>query len=69
MILGQVVLEVGEQLGQLLGEVVGCGLAAVALERKGGQRIGAGGTSQAQVDPPREQGPRIVKDSATFNGL
>ncbi len=52
---GQAVVEVGQQLGELLGEVVGGGLAAVALERERRQRVGAGGASQSQVDPAREQ--------------
>jgi hypothetical protein len=49
---GQVVVEVAEQLGELLGEVVGRGLAAVALQREHGHRIRAGRTADAQVDPP-----------------
>ena len=55
MVGGQRVVEVGEQLGQLLGEVVGGGLAAVALERERRQRVGAGGTSEPEVDPARVQ--------------
>ena len=55
MVLGEVVVEVREQLGQLLGEVVGRGLTAVALERERGHRVGAGGPAEAEVDPAREQ--------------
>ena len=55
MVVGQVILEVGQQLGQLLGEVVGSGLAAVALERERGQRIGPGGAADPEVDPTRVQ--------------
>ena len=56
VVLRKVVLEVGQQLGQLLWEVVGRGLAAVALQRERGQRVGAGGAAEAEVDPAGEQG-------------
>jgi hypothetical protein len=55
MVFRQVVIEVGQQLAQLLGEVVRGGLAAVALQRERGQRIGAGGPPDPQVDPPGVQ--------------
>ena len=47
----QRVLEVGEQLGELVGEVVRRGLAAVALERVGRHRVGARGAAEPEVDP------------------
>jgi hypothetical protein len=56
MVFRQVVIEVGQQLAQLLGEVVRGGLAAVALQRERGERIGAGGPADSQVDPPGVQG-------------
>ena len=45
------VLEVAEQLGELLGEVVGRGLAAIALERVRRHRVGARRAAQPEVDP------------------
>ena len=47
----QPVLQVGQQLGQLARKVVRHPLAAVALERVGGHRIGARRAAQRQVDP------------------
>ena len=58
MVLGQAVVEVGEQLGELLGEVVGRGLAAVALQGEGRQRVGAGGAAEREVDAAGEQAGR-----------
>ena len=55
MVLGQIILEVGQQLGQLLGEVIGGGLATVALEREHGQLIGAGRAAEREVDAPGVQ--------------
>jgi hypothetical protein len=55
VVVGHAVVEVGEQLGELLREVVGGGLAAVALQREGRHRVRAGGASDAEVDPPGEQ--------------
>ena len=55
---GQLVLEVAQQLGELLGEVVGRGLAPVALQGEGGERVGAGGAAQREVDACRETGRR-----------
>ncbi len=52
----QVVLEVGEQLGQLLREVVGRGLAAVALQRERRHRVGARRPAEPEVDPAGVQG-------------
>ena len=49
------VLEQRQELGELLGEVVGRGLAAVALERERRHRIGAGGAADAEVDAAREE--------------
>ena len=46
----QPILEQPEQLDQLLDEVVGCGLAAVALEREHRHRVGAGRAAQPEVD-------------------
>ena len=53
--LGNRVLEVGEQLGELLREVVGRALAAVALKRVRRGRVGAGRPAEPEVDPPRVQ--------------
>ncbi len=55
MIGREAVVEVGQQLGQLLREVVGRRLPAVALEGKRGQRIGTGRAAEAQVDAIRIQ--------------
>jgi hypothetical protein len=44
------VLEQGEQLGELLREIVGRGLTTVALERQHRQGIGAWGAAEAEVD-------------------
>jgi hypothetical protein len=49
------VLEVCEQLGELLGEVVGRSLPSVALERERGQWIGARRAADPQVDTTGEQ--------------
>ena len=48
-------LEVGEQLGELVGEVVRQGVGAVALERVRGHRVGPGRAADPEVDPPREE--------------
>ena len=70
VVLGQAVLEVGEQLGELLREVVGRGLATVALERERRQRIGARGAADPEVDPSRDRARRgSLNVSATLNGL
>ena len=55
MIGGHTVFEIPEQLGELLGEVVGGRLATVALQREGGQLVGPGGAPEPEVDPSREQ--------------
>ena len=55
---GQVVLDVGEQLGELLGEVVGHRPAAVALQRERGQGVGARRAAEGQVDAARETARR-----------
>ncbi len=68
MIGRQVVIEVGQQLRELLREVVGRGLAAVALQREGGQRIGAGRTADAEVDAPREQPGEDAEDLGDLEG-
>ena len=47
----QAAVVVREQLGELLREVVGRDLAPVALERVGGQRVGAGRAAEREVDP------------------
>ena len=49
----QRVVEVGDQLDELVEEVVRSGLAAVALERVGRHRVGPGGAAEAEVDPSR----------------
>ena len=68
-VLGGQVLEVGEQLGELLGEVVGRRLAAVALQREGGQRVGARGAPEREVDAPGNSPASRLKLSATLSGL
>src|SRR3954451_15926818 len=45
--------QIAEQLGQLLREVVGRGLAAIALEREHREPVRAGGAPEAEVDPSR----------------
>jgi hypothetical protein len=55
MVVGQAILEQPEQLGQLRGEVVGSGLAAVALQREGRHRIGAGRAPDGEVDAIGEE--------------
>ena len=47
----QLVFDQGEQLAELLGEVVGRGVTAVALEREHRHRVGAGRAAEAEVDP------------------
>ena len=55
MVGGQAAVVVGEQLGELLREVVGRDVAAVALERVGGQRVGARRAAEREVDAAGEQ--------------
>ena len=55
VLVGKPVLQVPEQLGQLLGKVIRRGLSAIALQRKGRQRIGAGGPAECEVDAAGEQ--------------
>ena len=52
----EAVLEVGDQLGELVEEVVGHRLPAVALEHLRGHRVGAGRAPDAEVDPARDTG-------------
>ena len=51
----QPVLEVGEQFGELRREVVGHHLAAVALQREGGDAVGPGSPADREIDAVREQ--------------
>ena len=51
---GQPVVEVSQQLGELLGEVIGRGLAPIALQGERRQRVGAGGAAEREVDAARE---------------
>ena len=53
---GQLAVEVAEQLGEVLAEVVGGHLAAVALQGEHRDLVGAGRPAQAQVDPARDAG-------------
>ena len=55
MVDGQPLVEVPEQLLELLREVVGARLAAVALQGERGQRVGAGGAPEREVDASGEQ--------------
>jgi hypothetical protein len=50
MVLRQRAVEVAEQLGELLREVVGHRAAAIALERERRARVGARRAAQAEVD-------------------
>ncbi len=69
MALRQAVLEVGQELRQLVGEVVGHRLAAVALQGVRGHRVGARRPAQPEVDAPGNRPARTLKLSATFSGL
>src|SRR5271168_1049026 len=55
MVRGKPVVEISEQLGELLREVIRRRLAAIALQGEGGQRVGAGGATEREVDATREQ--------------
>ena len=55
MILGQAVVEVSQQLGQLLGKIVGGGGPPVALQREHRQRVGTGSSAQGKIDPIRKE--------------
>ena len=63
MVRREAVLEVGEQLGELLAEVVGEELPPVALEREDRLRVGAGRAADAEVDAvavqPAEDAERL----------
>ena len=69
MVVGEAVLEVGEQLRELVEEVVGRRLAAVALEHVRRDRIGAGRAADPEVDPAGNSPLSRLKRSATFSGL
>ena len=58
MVARQAVIQVSEQLDELLREVVGDRLTAVALERERRERIGSGGAAEGQVDASGEQARR-----------
>ena len=51
MVGGQRVLEVGQQLGELLRKIVGCGLPAVALQGEHRQRVGPRRAAEPEIDP------------------
>ena len=55
VVVRQAVLEQSEQLGELGGEVVGGGLAAVALQREGRHRVGARRAADGEVDAVGEE--------------
>ena len=55
VILGQVVGEVGQQFGQLLREVVGRGLVAIALQGEAGGAVGPRRPADAEVDAVAEK--------------
>ena len=69
VVLGQVVLEVAEHLAELLGEVVGRGLAAVRWRAN----VVSGSVPAARPMPrsirPGNSAARMVNDSATLSGL
>jgi len=54
MALRHPVFEIPEQLAELLREIVGSGLAAVALQREGSGAIGARRAADAEVDAIRK---------------
>jgi hypothetical protein len=49
------VLDIGQQLLELVTKVVRRHLTTIALQRQRGQRVGPGGSSQREIDAPREQ--------------
>src|SRR2546423_1930914 len=55
-VVGEGVLEVREQFGELLRESVGGRLPTIALQRKRSDLVGSGGPPDAEVDSAREQG-------------
>src|SRR5436309_13398923 len=55
MVIWKAVVEVGQQLRQLLREVVGSGSSTVALERENRHRIGSRGAANSRIDPPGEE--------------
>ena len=63
MVVREVVLDVGEQLRQLLGEVVGRHLPPVALQREHRLPVGARRPADAEIDPvtvqPAEDAERL----------
>ena len=63
------VLDQGEQLAELLGEVVRRGVTAVALERQHRHRVGAGRAAETEVDPAGWRPASVLNTSATFSGL
>jgi hypothetical protein len=65
----EVILEVHEQLGELLREIVGRRGAPVALQRQHRLRIGAGRPANAEVDAARVEAGEHREVSATFSGL
>ena len=69
MVLGQRAVEVAQQLGELLGEVVGHRAAAVALQRDGVRASVPARAAEPQVDAVGYIAASSVKTSATLNGL
>jgi hypothetical protein len=51
VIAGEGVLQIREELDKLVGEIVGRGVAAVALQSVGGLLIAARRTAEAEIDP------------------
>lgn len=64
----QAVPDVGEQLRELLGEVVRASLTLVALQGPGGERVAAGRTAEPEVDAIRAQRRQHAKGLGDFQG-
>ena len=68
VVIGEGPVEVAQEFVELCGEVVGRRLAAVALEGKGGTRVGAGGAPDAEVDAARVHGREHEETLRDFEG-
>jgi len=63
------VVDVRQQLGKLIGEVVWSGGSPIALQRESGQRIAAGRAADGEIDAVAVQALSMLKVSATLSGL
>ena len=66
MIRRQPVFEIGDQLHQLLGKIVGRRLTPVALQRIGGFRIAARRAAEAEIDAIRKESGEHRKSLGDF---